>query len=160
MIFFRVYLFHDDKKHLSKMILIPDYYFKSSQATKKLDENGNPQANTPSSGGSVSFSARQLKPLSIYRHNPAFHSQHVSVNQMDEIPSLSPTSLQPPSQIPSTSCNEKCGEDSKKMSSKLSRRKKKVLYWFLELERSIFLTFLWQHYIIHGTYVRTIFIIL
>ena len=105
------------------MILIPDYYFK---AAKKLDENGNPQANTPSSGGSVSFSARQLKPLSIYRHNPAFHSQHVSVNQMDEIPSLSPTSLQPPSQIPSTSCNDK--DDPKKMSSKLSRRKKKVLY--------------------------------
>ena len=104
------------------MISIPDYYFK---AAKKLDENGNPQANTPSSGGSVSFSARQLKPLSIYRHNPAFHSQHVSVNQMDEIPSLSPTSLQPPSQIPSTSCNDK--EDPKKMSSKLSRRKKKVL---------------------------------
>ena len=103
------------------MILIPDYYFK---AAKKLDENGNPQANTPSSGGSVSFSARQLKPLSIYRHNPAFHSQHVSVNQMDEIPSLSPTSLQPPSQIPSTSCNDK--DDPKKMSSKLSRRKKKV----------------------------------
>ena len=98
------------------------WYFK---AAKKLDENGNPQANTPSSGGSVSFSARQLKPLSIYRHNPAFHSQHVSVNQMDEIPSLSPTSLQPPSQIPSTSCNEK--DDPKKMSSKLSRRKKKVL---------------------------------
>merc|ERR1712038_2233444 len=63
---------------------------------KRLDENGNPSVT--SSSGSVSFAARQLKPLSIYRHNPAFHSQHVSVNQMDEIPSLSPTSLQPTTQ--------------------------------------------------------------
>ena len=88
---------------------------------KKLDENGNPSVT--SSSGSVSFAARQLKPLSIYRHNPAFHSQHVSVNQMDEIPSLSPTSLQPTTQIPSTSCSK--DSESKTQSSK-SRRKKKV----------------------------------
>ena len=90
---------------------------------KRLDENGNPSVT--SSSGSVSFAARQLKPLSIYRHNPAFHSQHVSVNQMDEIPSLSPTSLQPTTQIPSTSCSK--DSESKNQSSK-SRRKKKVLY--------------------------------
>jgi len=89
---------------------------------KRLDENGNPSVT--SSSGSVSFAARQLKPLSIYRHNPAFHSQHVSVNQMDEIPSLSPTSLQPTTQIPSTSCSK--DSESKNQSSK-SRRKKKAV---------------------------------
>ena len=96
----------------------------SLQSNRKLDENGNPSVT--SSSGSVSFATRQLKPLSIYRHNPAFHSQHVSVNQMDEIPSLSPTSLQPSSQIPSTSGNKddpKCPNSS----SSKARRKKKVI---------------------------------
>ena len=95
--------------------------FFQGAGAKRLDENGNPSVT--SSSGSVSFAARQLKPLSIYRHNPAFHSQHVSVNQMDEIPSLSPTSLQPTTQIPSTSCSK--DSESKNQSSK-SRRKKKV----------------------------------
>ena len=35
---------------------------------------------------------RPIRPLSIYRHNPAFHSQHVSVNQTDPD---SPTSSTP-----------------------------------------------------------------
>ena len=60
-----------------------------------MDENGNPintvatdarLARTNLGLGSVSMpscgatsaSCRQLRPLSIYRHNPAFHSQHVA----------------------------------------------------------------------------------
>lgn len=88
---------------------------------RKLDENGNP---TPSSGcssscnNSVSYTARQLKPLSIYRHNPAFHSQHVSVNQMDEIPPLSPTALQPTVPLKE--------ENNRVIPAAKARRKKKV----------------------------------
>ena len=99
--------------------------FFQGAGAKKLDENGNPSVT--SSSGSVSFAARQLKPLSIYRHNPAFHSQHVSVNQMDELPSLSPTSLQPTSQIPSTSCSK---DSEPKTQSSKSRRKKKVCMYY------------------------------
>ena len=93
---------------------------------KKFDENGNPASTSStcnnSSGSSVSFTARQLKPLSIYRHNPAFHSQHVSVNQMDEIPPLSPTALQPTTPLKCT--NEQ--ENSDRMLPAKARRKKKV----------------------------------
>ena len=92
---------------------------------RKLDENGNPSSSSnccASNGSNVSFATRQLKPLSIYRHNPAFHSQHVSVNQNDEIPSLSPTSLQPTT--PLTCASSKC-EDAKSIPAK-ARRKKKV----------------------------------
>ena len=61
-----------------------------------LDENGNP-INVAATGeprlarsnlglgsvsmascGTTSSTCRQLRPLSIYRHNPAFHSQHVA----------------------------------------------------------------------------------
>ena len=62
---------------------------------RSLDENGNPihmsaaehRTARPNLGlGSVSMGScatpstpcRQLRPLSIYRHNPAFHSQHVA----------------------------------------------------------------------------------
>ena len=69
-----------------------------------MDENGNPvhmstteprTARTNLGLGSVSMAScaassapcRQLRPLSIYRHNPAFHSQHVAAvggsNQMN-----------------------------------------------------------------------------
>jgi len=76
----------------------------------------------------MSFTTRQLKPLSIYRHNPAFHSQHVSVNQNDEIPPLSPTALQPTT--PLTSQLNRC-EDAKSIpatcqSAKVRRKKKAV----------------------------------
>lgn len=94
---------------------------------KKLDENGNP-SNNPSSSNSVSFTARQLKPLSIYRHNPAFHSQHVSVNQMDEIPPLSPTALQPTT--PLTNCKS----EDRQLPAK-ARRKKKVINWIVSTFR-------------------------
>ena len=78
----------------------------------------------------MSFTTRQLKPLSIYRHNPAFHSQHVSVNQNDEIPPLSPTALQPTT--PLTSQLNRC-EDAKSIpatcqSAKVRRKKKVHIY--------------------------------
>ena len=63
---------------------------------RSLDENGNP-INVAATGeprlarsnlglgsvsmascGTTSSTCRQLRPLSIYRHNPAFHSQHVA----------------------------------------------------------------------------------
>lgn len=66
----------------------------------------------------MSYTARQLKPLSIYRHNPAFHSQHVSVNQMDEIPPLSPTALQPTVPLKE--------ENNRVIPAAKARRKKKV----------------------------------
>jgi hypothetical protein len=97
---------------------------------RNWDENGNPPSTSTnnSSGSSVSFTARQLKPLSIYRHNPAFHSQHVSVNQCDEIPPLSPTALQPNNSLNSTTEQE----NSDRMLPAKVRRKKKVsqlLFW-------------------------------
>ena len=52
-----------------------------------MDENGNPQPMSCSNGSMNYSSKKQLRPLSIYRHNPAFHASHVSVNPMDEIPS-------------------------------------------------------------------------
>ena len=92
---------------------------------RNWDENGNPPSTSTnnSSGSSVSFTARQLKPLSIYRHNPAFHSQHVSVNQCDEIPPLSPTALQPNNSLNSTTEGQ---ENSDRMLPAKVRRKKKV----------------------------------
>ena len=109
---------------------------------RKLDENGNPSSGSSSccasSSSNVSFTTRQLKPLSIYRHNPAFHSQHVSVNQNDEIPPLSPTALQPTTPLTSQSLN-RC-EDAKSIpatcQSAKARRKKKVNSDFERSERS------------------------
>jgi len=98
---------------------------RAHENAKKLDENGNPPTTSGiagNSGSSVSFTARQLKPLSIYRHNPAFHSQHVSVNQLDEIPPLSPTALQPTTQLKNT--NE---QENDRMLPAKSRRKKKAV---------------------------------
>ena len=93
-----------------------------------MDENGNPPSTSSNNGNSsVSFTARQLKPLSIYRHNPAFHSQHVSVNQLDEIPPLSPTSLQPNTPLKSSSHTTE-QENSDRMLPAKVRRKKKVCY--------------------------------
>ena len=81
-----------------------------------MDENGNPITTTTtdsrsprsnlglgsvsmaSCGGTTSATCRQLRPLSIYRHNPAFHTQHVAAvggsNQMssEEGNNLSDTS--------------------------------------------------------------------
>ncbi len=106
-----------------------------------MDENGNPRLHN-AGGGNLSYSTRQLRPLSIYRHNPAFHSQHVSVNQMDEIPSpLSPTTTTIPTSqgagfggghrtaSPSSNANRSGAEDAPvggaaKLLNK--RRKKKV----------------------------------
>jgi hypothetical protein len=104
------------------------------------EESGG-NGNNSAACGSVSFAARQLKPLSIYRHNPAFHSQHVSVNQMDEIPPLSPTSLEKQPQMPTSSSSSVKGDDNngtsstgQKLLSSKARRKKKVI---LQRNRSI-----------------------
>ena len=108
---------------------------------KKLDENGNPPSTSSNNGNSsVSFTARQLKPLSIYRHNPAFHSQHVSVNQLDEIPPLSPTSLQPNTPLKSSSHTTE-QENSDRMLPAKVRRKKKVCFSFNYLFIALLLYF-------------------
>jgi len=99
---------------------------RAHENARNWDENGNPPSTSTnnSSGSSVSFTARQLKPLSIYRHNPAFHSQHVSVNQCDEIPPLSPTALQPNNSLNSTTEGQ---ENSDRMLPAKVRRKKKAV---------------------------------
>lgn len=98
---------------------LSDLEDKTTTVTKSLDENGNPRS-----------SLRPLRPLSIYRHNPAFHSQHVSVNQVEDIiPPLSPTSLQP--QQPPNNNNSTLSSSNSSLkgldepSSKFVRRKKK-----------------------------------
>ena len=115
---------HSQKLVLGQSNYITNLMFVCFQA-RNWDENGNPPSTSTnnSSGSSVSFTARQLKPLSIYRHNPAFHSQHVSVNQCDEIPPLSPTALQPNNSLNSTTEGQ---ENSDRMLPAKVRRKKKV----------------------------------
>ena len=82
-----------EQKPYTKSIIIK---LLMQMGVRSLDENGNP-INVAATGeprlarsnlglgsvsmascGTTSSTCRQLRPLSIYRHNPAFHSQHVA----------------------------------------------------------------------------------
>ena len=67
---------HVTIQHITATSLKMDLSSLNLFQVKSYDENGNPV------GSSFNYASRQLRPLSIYRHNPAFHSQHVSVNQV------------------------------------------------------------------------------